>query len=163
MDEFRELLRSHLSERGALARLAETSGIASHVIGRWRDGRGRPTDGNLRKIAPALGYTYEDLARMCGYLDGEPRKMDQAERELETRAEEFKRGLRGIPRVFWAVATNASVMLAETLPEAVSPVTSPDSAPVTQPDQTGNNGTAGPASDLPFCKHHSARRVLAPV
>lgn len=72
MDEFRELLRTRLAGRGDLARLSETSGIASHVLGRWRDGIGRPTDINLRRLAPALGVPYEELARMCGYLPGEP-------------------------------------------------------------------------------------------
>ena len=71
MDEFAALLRSRLSARGDLARLAELSGITSHVLGRWRDGVGRPTDTNLRKLAPALGVPYEDLAKMCGYLPGQ--------------------------------------------------------------------------------------------
>ena len=72
MDEFRALLRSRLSERGALARLSKASGIASHVIGRWRDGEGRPTDTNLKRLAPALGVPYEALAQMCDYMPGEP-------------------------------------------------------------------------------------------
>jgi transcriptional regulator with XRE-family HTH domain len=68
VDEFRTLLRSRLRERGALARLSQTSGIASHVLGRWRDGDSRPSDTNLKRLAPALGVSYEALARMCGYL-----------------------------------------------------------------------------------------------
>lgn len=81
MDEFIALLQSRLRERGDLARLAEVSGITSHVLGRWRDGIGRPTDTNLRRLAPALGVPYEELARMCGYLLGEPVPRPDARRQ----------------------------------------------------------------------------------
>lgn len=64
-------MRSRLRGRGDLARLSTASGIASHVIGRWRDGEGRPTDVNLKRLAPALGVPYEELLKMCGYLPGE--------------------------------------------------------------------------------------------
>jgi transcriptional regulator with XRE-family HTH domain len=70
---FRELLRERTQGRGAQARLAEASGISSTLIGRYRDGEVRPSDTNLKKLAPALGMAYEDLAKMCGYLPGEPR------------------------------------------------------------------------------------------
>lgn len=79
MDQFRALLREHLRERGALARLSENSGIASHVIGRWRDGVGRPTDTNLKRLAPHLGVSYEELMRLCGYL---PSEVNDAQVEL---------------------------------------------------------------------------------
>lgn len=69
--EFRDLLRSRLRERGDLARLSAASGIASHVLGRWRDGHGRPTDVNLKRLAPALGVPYEELMRMCSYLSAD--------------------------------------------------------------------------------------------
>ncbi len=81
MDEFRDLLRARLAHRGDMARLSESSGIASHVIGRWRDGVGRPTDTNLRKLAPALGVPYAELARMCGYVSGEPLAPPDARRQ----------------------------------------------------------------------------------
>jgi transposase-like protein len=71
VDEFRELLRARLVGRGALARLSKESGIASHILGRWRDGIGRPTDTNLKRLAPALGVDYGQLMQLCGYLPGE--------------------------------------------------------------------------------------------
>jgi transcriptional regulator with XRE-family HTH domain len=76
MEQFRELLKALTAERGGLARLSERSGIPSPVLGRWRDGIGRPTDTNLKKLAPALGVPYEDLAKMCGYLPGEAETLD---------------------------------------------------------------------------------------
>lgn len=76
MEQFRVLLKTHTAERGALTRLSKRSGIPTPVLGRWRDGIGRPTDTNLRKLAPALGVPYEDLAKMCGYLPGKPGPLD---------------------------------------------------------------------------------------
>jgi len=76
MEQFRALLQERTAERGALARLSQISGIRSPVIGRWRDGIGRPSDTNLKKLAPALGVSYEDLMKMCGYLPGEPTLLD---------------------------------------------------------------------------------------
>lgn len=80
--EFRDLLRSRLRERGDLARLSAASGIASHVLGRWRDGEGRPSDANLKRLAPALGVPYEELLRMCGYLSADP---DAAKNRVDER------------------------------------------------------------------------------
>ena len=76
MEQFRALLQERTAERGALARLSQISGIRSPVIGCWRDGIGRPSDTNLKKLAPALGVSYEDLMKMCGYLPGEPTLLD---------------------------------------------------------------------------------------
>ncbi len=76
MEQFRALLQERTAERGALARLSQVSGISSPVIGRWRDGIGRPSDTNLKKLAPALGVSYEDLMKMCGYLPGKPASPD---------------------------------------------------------------------------------------
>jgi hypothetical protein len=123
VDEFRELLRSHLSERGALARLSKNSGIASHVIGRWRDGHGRPTDTNLRKIAPFLGYAYEDLLKMCGYLDGQP--VPKVNSELEARLTKLGTTFSQYPRAVWLAILEANERMADALgavPEPNPPV-----------------------------------------
>ena len=86
MEQFRALLQERTAERGALARLSQVSGIRSPVIGRWRDGIGRPSDTNLKKLAPALGVSYEDLMKMCGYLPGEPSSFEP---QLEPRLAAF--------------------------------------------------------------------------
>lgn len=68
MKAFRALLKNRLQERGALARLARHSGLDPTLIGRWERGETRPTDTNLRKLAPAIGVPYEELLRLCEYL-----------------------------------------------------------------------------------------------
>jgi transcriptional regulator with XRE-family HTH domain len=69
-EQFRTLLRDRLKERGALARLAKTSGINSPVIGRWERGESRPSPANLERLAPSLGVPYEELLKMAGFLPG---------------------------------------------------------------------------------------------
>ena len=101
MDDFRALLPSR-AERGALARLAEQSGISSNVLGRWRDGVGRPSPANLEKLAPALGVPYESLLRMCGYL---PPVVDHSDlatvlARVQSENRELKKVIRDLVRQF---------------------------------------------------------------
>lgn len=72
MEDFRALLKERLRERGALARLAEASGIKSPVIGRWAAGETQPSPANLERLAPVIGVPFEDLMKMVGYLPGDP-------------------------------------------------------------------------------------------
>lgn len=153
VDEFRALLRAQLTERGALARLSEASDISSHVIGRWRDGIGRPTDTNLKKLAPALGRSYEDLAKMCGYLPGEVSEPDEA----EVSASKFVGALRGVPRQFWASVVDASVALANAYAEATGSPQGPVSAtpvpPVSKSRRPTNKRSRGGGADLANSSH----------
>jgi len=131
MDEFRALLQERMAMRGAQARLAETSGIPSPVLGRWRDGIGRPTDTNLKKLAPALGMPYEDLAKMCGYLDGEPVGVEDPEwtqflAEIEAawrQADEIERSLakRGTLALWGAVPSVARPAIGKRRRTAIGP------------------------------------------
>lgn len=76
VDEFRALLAPHLAVRGGLARLSESSGVAAHLISRWASPdlrkQIRPSPDNLRRIAPALGVSYDQLLRMV-YLSEQDR------------------------------------------------------------------------------------------
>lgn len=111
VDEFRQLLRDRLRERGALARLSEASGIASNVIGRWRDGAGRPTDVNLARLAPAIGVPYEELLKMCQYLpDGTSiPEHDPIEATVRTGTAEMYEAVRDVPKIYWATIIKASL------------------------------------------------------
>lgn len=110
MDEFRALLRERMRGRGDQARLAEASGIPSNALGRWRDGYGRPTDTNLRKLAPALGQPYESLAKMCGYLsdDAVIPDYDPIEQAIRQRTAEMRAAVHDTPRQFWPTIINAT-------------------------------------------------------
>lgn len=134
LEQFRALLRDRLKERGALARLAEDSGINSPVIGRWRDGVGRPTDTNLKRLAPALGVPYEDLAKMCGYMPGEP---DPIQSELDTRLARLGATLSKYPRAVWMAVLEANDRMAEALAHQ-------SDAPVSGQEPGGVNGPNGP-------------------
>ncbi len=71
MDELHTLLSARLTERGAIARLAEASGLHQYQISRLAGPHApKPTPKTLERLAPALGVSYEDLLRMCGYLPG---------------------------------------------------------------------------------------------
>lgn len=88
---FQDLLRSRLAQRGDLARLAEASGLRSPVIARWKEGSSRPTPSNLWRVAPALGQTYEELMRMCGYLPDIARPAQPPPAPLDPRLERLIR------------------------------------------------------------------------
>lgn len=66
MEAFSRLLqeRTGYPKRGALAELERISGIYGPMIGRWIRQEVRPTDANLRRLAPALGLTFDDLWRI---------------------------------------------------------------------------------------------------
>lgn len=74
MPEFRDFLALWLQQRGWSAnRLAEEAGIAQTLVSRYLNPnprrRIRPTDETLRKLAPVLGRSHDDLMRMVGRLD----------------------------------------------------------------------------------------------
>jgi len=151
MEEFRALLRDRMRGRGAQARLAELSGIPSNALGRWRDGDGRPTDTNLRKLALALGESYERLAKMCGYLPDETvvPEYDPIEQAIRQRTAEMREIVDGIPRQFWPTiirktfdrAIDAARDMAELL---VADVHDPDGAPDNGSDEPVNAPPARP-------------------
>lgn len=144
MDELRALLRARTAARGELARLAEKSGIAAHVIGRWRDEARatRPSDENLRKLAPALDVPYEDLLRMCGYLPGGTPADQVAEHRVDVELERAMRRWQelidaGYPKAMLLSVLEANERMArltlDAAPTPQPPVTAPAQPPVTDP------------------------------
>lgn len=63
LEAFSRLLteRTGYPRRGSLADMERVSNIPGPMLGRYCRGENRPTDENLRKLAPALGMTFEDL------------------------------------------------------------------------------------------------------
>lgn len=113
------MLRARMTERGSQARLSEQSGIPSPVLGRWRDGVGRPTDTNLKKLAPALGVPYEDLAKMCGYMNG---RANPVSSEMDAHLARYGAVLSRYPRTIWLAVIEANEAMAAALAQIVPPV-----------------------------------------
>lgn len=117
-DEFLDLLRKHISQRGGLARLARASGIKSPVIGHWAKGETRPSPENLKRIAGPLGVSHANLMKMCGHLEGDadPQGPDpeiQARiAQIASYASTFKSEYRPI---FWDNITTQASTLAVSL------------------------------------------------
>lgn len=140
MDRFRDFLTDWLARTGwSASRLARESGVRQNVISRWTSQTPtRPSPENLKKIAPVVGVSYEDLLRMCGYLpDGEAdaaAEGDELERWLLMRTEEFHQAVRGIPRAFWPTVLDASIEVARQMQGQPEPPVTPEGEPgVTAP------------------------------
>lgn len=112
MEDFRTFLLDWLDANGwNVPRLARASGVADAVIRRWINRPlKRPSDANLRKIAPPMGVSYEQLAKMCGYLpDGAiVRELDPIEAAIRSRADEMREAVEGTPPEFWATIIKAT-------------------------------------------------------
>ena len=77
MRDFRTTVLEWLARRGwSQARLSEETGISQSLISKWLAEpdtdrrRVTPSPLNLKRLAPVLGITYDDLLHMCGYRDG---------------------------------------------------------------------------------------------
>lgn len=72
MAAFQRLLieRTGYPRRGSLAELERVSQIPGPMIGRYIRGESKPTDANLRKLAPALGLTFTDLWQVLNPTPG---------------------------------------------------------------------------------------------
>lgn len=84
-EAFRTFLRGWLERTGwNIPQLARTTGIADPVIRRWLvlHAPKRPSDANLRKLAPVLQVSEDQLLRLCGYLDGDTGAITQGDPEL---------------------------------------------------------------------------------
>lgn len=72
-ESFGVWLAQRMVERGLRkADLARATGVDASLIGRWMRGDSLPGLPNLRRLAPALGIAWTDLAAQAGHLDGEP-------------------------------------------------------------------------------------------
>ncbi|MBE3588135.1 MAG: helix-turn-helix transcriptional regulator [Thermoanaerobacteraceae bacterium] len=52
--------------------LSRACGIDHSTIARWERGDTKPSPDNLKKLAPYLGISYQDLLAAAGYLDDTP-------------------------------------------------------------------------------------------
>lgn len=140
--------------------LARRAGMHPNgVYSWWRRPPVVPKPDTLRRVAPILGLDFADLMVLAGYLPDEHAPappLDAEEHELLLLAEEFKAGLRGIPRPFWgpvtAALTAAGVRLASELP-AVTDAAVPPQTPA--PSVT-NRPESGSGGDLMVTKHLAA-------
>lgn len=84
MQAFPTWLRARLDAQGwTKSDLERASGVHNSIIWRWMsEPPRRPTPANLKKIAPHLGVSYEDLMRMCGYLPGQPEVQNERHPQL---------------------------------------------------------------------------------
>lgn len=139
LEGFRQLLRARLQERGALSRLSEQSGLSTAVLSRWRDGIGRPSDTNLKRLAPALGVPYEDLAKMCGYMPGEP-SSSAVESELDSRLAKLGATLSKYPRAVWLAVLEANERMADALAHNAEPPVSASEKGRVSASDAGQNG-----------------------
>jgi len=84
MEALRALIEDYLRTHDeSQAELAQKSGVLQNVISRWLNGQvSSASPRNLRKIAPALGLSYEDLLRAMGELPTMEGSTDPDETEL---------------------------------------------------------------------------------
>jgi transcriptional regulator with XRE-family HTH domain len=71
VSEFKTFLKAWLKGHGwSVIRLAQEAQISDRVIYHWlrEDAPKRPSDANLKKLAPALGVSEFELLRMAGYF-----------------------------------------------------------------------------------------------
>jgi transcriptional regulator with XRE-family HTH domain len=115
---FRQFLLGWLERRGwNQGRLAEASEISQSLLSKWlaEDERKRVTPGpaNLKKLAPILSVSYEDLLRMVGYLDGpsdvvSPAELDEIETDVNARVAQYIAAVRATPRQYWRAIIDAT-------------------------------------------------------
>jgi transcriptional regulator with XRE-family HTH domain len=149
VDELVALLDSRLTERGAIARLAEASGLHAYQISRLvGPNPPRPNPRTLERLAPALGVPYEDLMKMCGYLPGAPLLSDLPATELEIRLTDVGQTLSTLPRSIWEPVVEAIEAMA-TAGEALQ-------APTNGSGPTENNQ---PVPRLSGHQHGRRRRI----
>lgn len=159
----REVLDQALSlVDGNQAELARRVQRSETTVSRWVTGRNgvdfesalrlaRLTELPARQVVQAFGLDPDLLP--IGDTDG---PTDEA----ATYARRFETALRNIPRAFWAIVIDASIRMAQAMPDGSTPVTSPGVRPVTRPSHSGNRGKNNPSADLPNCKPSLRARML---
>lgn len=95
-----------MRERGASqADLARASGVPQNVISKWLNGQvDEASPRSLKRIAPILGLSYEDLLRRMGELPSRPDAVDAdpLEQYIRQRIAEMREAVRDTPRATWA-------------------------------------------------------------
>lgn len=86
---FPELLLAELRHRGiSLRELADLAGVNHTTLSKMINHNQRPAAATVRKLAPLLGKTEDELLTLAGYRSGQqaparPRSLDDALREVE--------------------------------------------------------------------------------
>jgi transcriptional regulator with XRE-family HTH domain len=166
MEQFRAFLLEWLAgNEWNVPRLARESGIADAVIRRWiNEPLKRPSDANLRKLAPVLGVETAELLRMCGYLlaDAEhpPPAVDPIDRRIRDGMQRFESVVLSYPKALRVAVIDANIRMAEAFKEfAEPPVIMPPEPRVSASDRPQTGAPNDP--DQPLTKRqHPLQRML---
>jgi transcriptional regulator with XRE-family HTH domain len=91
------------AQNGTQADLARASGVPQNVISKWVNRQvDQASPDNLKKIAPTLGLTYENLLRRMGEIPESDATSDPIEQAIRARTAEMREAVRGTPRAMWA-------------------------------------------------------------
>lgn len=114
------------------AEVARRLGADPTEVSRWRRGLGGIGIRNVRKIADLFAVDRGYLEQLAGFEPSGPADDDP---ELTAYVEQFKAAVRGVPRTFRGVVTQAAVGLAASLAQhtAEGPVSAPESGGVSAP------------------------------
>lgn len=145
-----EFLRARRQERGlSQTAFAMEAGVSRTTVGDWEKNLVTPAAVTCYRIADALKVDVGYVLLLAGHRPS-AEVLDPDERELQLRAEEFKAGLRGIPRPFWGPLVAAWSAAASTLRD--SAVSAPDSAAVSEPTEHANGVVSAQRDDLSSCQ-----------
>jgi len=146
VEPLRQLIENWLVARDASqADLHRASGVPQNVISKWLNGEvARASDRNLKRIAPILGLSYEELLRHMGEIPTTQAGDSGVQSELEMRLHHLGSVLGRYPRAFWLAVIDASERMAEA-GEAFQPPVSASKEPSVSVDHSaqtrGNHGS----------------------
>ena len=160
MEALRQLIEEWLAQHnGSQAELAELCGVPQNVISRWLNRQvDEASPKNLKKIAPALGLTYEELLREMGELpplegDGHIDPIEEEiRRQVRRRTDEMREAVRGTPRAVWATIIRKTFDRAVDVARDLAEMASSDNANAESADSAlsadHNGASARPVDPL---------------
>jgi transcriptional regulator with XRE-family HTH domain len=149
---FRRFVLGWLERRGwNQGRLAEASEISQSLLSKWlatdERKRVRPGPANLKRLAPILSVSYEDLLRMVGYLDGpsgvvSAAELDEIETDVNARVQQYIAAVRTTPRQFWRAIIDATFDHGEDWAHRLAePASKANRVPPIAPDRDSQKGS----------------------
>jgi transcriptional regulator with XRE-family HTH domain len=156
VEALRRLIEEWLdAQDGTQADLARASHVPQNVISKWVNGQvDQASPDNLKKIAPTLGLTYEDLLRRMGELPAEAgATYDPIEQAIRARTAEMREAVRGTPQSMWAVIIrktfDTAIVVARDLAEmAGAEVSDTAASALNEKTETANEPKPRPGSSL---------------
>lgn len=157
MNHVGEFIRERRVARGyTQTTFALALGASRQSINAWERGLATPSSAFCYRMAPLLQVDGDFLAILAGHaVAADAVQPGSDEAELLQRAEEFKAGLRGIPRSFWGPITAALTAAGSKLAELPAPP--PD--PIRQPGAAHNGPRSPHDGELSVLKHGRATAV----